>query len=746
MKEYLPQTLEQLQLAFEKADQADGRLREMVASPLTAINSPVLEKMELDLDSSAGEHMIDLALEIGIKRRKIVGQIQQKTQPFLTELREKLEERIRAKRVEDLPNKLSQLRQLVEGGFQYERELKEGEIFLASLRGAPAEVEPAVEVRPMLVFVEDAGHIEFDGQTIQLNPFSLKVLKVLAENLGRQVLSRKLSEQALDEANTTKSGLRVFINRLQGKINQGGQEFLISSGRKGSSSGYILRGVEVVWSKIPTVIPKEVPVVVEGKGQDVLAKLQELGVPQRGFYTIEDLAGVVRIPDLAFLRSRVSRALKKDPTIKSERFEGRRLHFRPDDFLKLIEAVRGPRRARGKKGRERTVVESKLPIVLPPRGQEFTIDRPLVLGELKVDLTLAILPHFLRSSWNMLTQTPAGIIQNCLPSGVDFNKVINGKSPEDIANFLATSFIETVERLWEKNSGSSAKETKIINECQTIKQWRIDVSVVIRKFCTHFNLPIPEKYGNSQAGQEETERRLTGSTRRDDQGAAFTGDGQLDVAAPSFGKRNRRRRRGPKYPQDGRGLITVILPILARRAAEASSIGNREPDEVGRNGGQKESPIITRATVKLEEEFGEITDGELQAISLFLGDVTVPIDEIIKIVKPFGLNLKRPEAYRLLSSTVQLTYRRKMGSWATAKELQLWGRIKEFVKEKDDNLALRGFRSRLKEWYRQQREQVVADQILEEESHLTEGLQEEVFVEEETRKGLGFFRRFFSRR
>lgn len=135
-------------------------------------------------------------------------------------------------------------------GARFKRE--EALYYLASI-----EEEVKVEEEPKLVIFEDQNLIEFDGSRIELRRKALRVLQVLANNINKQVFSSTLSLESLGDANTGRTHLNHVVDSLKTKINppEGGENYLISSGRKAQHSWYMLRGVEVIWE--PKRQPRE---------------------------------------------------------------------------------------------------------------------------------------------------------------------------------------------------------------------------------------------------------------------------------------------------------------------------------------------------------------------------------------------------------------------------------------------------------------------------------------------------------
>lgn len=124
---------------------------------------------------------------------------------------------------------------------------KEGLYYLAPVeKEIPASVESAL--LPQLVFTRE-NIVELEGRRIRLAERQLRVLQVLARNIGQQVLSRQLSQEALGNPNPAKANLRNVISRLQYKIKpQTGEPFLVSKGAA-HLSWNMLQGIEVVWPK-----------------------------------------------------------------------------------------------------------------------------------------------------------------------------------------------------------------------------------------------------------------------------------------------------------------------------------------------------------------------------------------------------------------------------------------------------------------------------------------------------------------
>lgn len=148
-----------------------------------------------------------------------------------------------------------------------------------------------IEVKPRLELIEGQDEVKLDGITIGLTPKQAAVLRVLANYVGRQVLSRQVSLEALDNPNVYESDLRDYVASLKRRLNKSDKpEIIVSSGRKARGSWVMLQGVDVVW---PVGEEKIEQRPEEGKG--VVQEVEVIREEPIDLLTVEEAAMIANL-------------------------------------------------------------------------------------------------------------------------------------------------------------------------------------------------------------------------------------------------------------------------------------------------------------------------------------------------------------------------------------------------------------------------------------------------------------------
>ncbi len=100
-----------------------------------------------------------------------------------------------------------------------------------------------VYAKHRLVFLEN-NQVELDGRIIRFGPKELNILKALARHVNEEVISKNLSQEALNNPDPRSSNLSSIIRDIKGKLNQ---EDIFDSLKASKSSWIKLQNVEVVW-------------------------------------------------------------------------------------------------------------------------------------------------------------------------------------------------------------------------------------------------------------------------------------------------------------------------------------------------------------------------------------------------------------------------------------------------------------------------------------------------------------------
>lgn len=188
------------------------------------------------------------------------------------------------------------------------------------------------------------------------------------------------------------------------------------------------------------------------------------------------------------------------------------------------------------------------PIAKPERNLEE------VRFQMRLGATRIIISHFSAKTMDSLSRYASDILNTAVNSqGIDLKDILNGDSDVERAHLLVEMVTDELERLWGKTDGNTAIENEIIKKCQVIQKRGTGPEKVIQYLCRHFGVEVPEKYAPRRKG-----KRIPDPSENKREGL------------PKHRKWNRQRPRKPNIPQHGGSLKRTILPIITRRAEEAS--------------------------------------------------------------------------------------------------------------------------------------------------------------------------------
>lgn len=142
----------------------------------------------------------------------------------------------------------------------------------------------------------------------------------------------------------------------------------------------------------------------------------------------------------------------------------------------------------------------------------------------------------------------------------------------------------------------------------------------------------------------------------------------------------------------------VEQKLISPDEAGLSSTINGIKDETEHRNGDKDK----------KREIPKVTDQAMQAMSMYLENPNITVEEIINIFGPSTKtgNLRTsPQARWALGSIVHLLIERKREGIATEAELELWEKVKNNAGKEEDRDVWIEFTSKLKKWYRSQRGQ-----------------------------------------